>query len=214
MRLLDGYSCTVHWDYLTVMRESFPQVEVTNKLFVFDRNRFTCAGATATLDMMLYLICYHQGGELCAAISEQLNCERIRDEQDSQRAPLQNYLGVGQPQLIEAMALMEANLEEPISTAELALLVGVSRRHLERQFQKYLQTTPTRFYLQLRLQRAQQLLRQTNMALLEIGLACGFANKNYFCKCYRDYFGTPPGEERRNVQGAAARRSATTSVLQ
>ncbi|MBN3562392.1 GlxA family transcriptional regulator [Aliamphritea spongicola] len=214
MRLLDGYSCTVHWDYLTVMRESFPQVEVTNKLFVFDRNRFTCAGATATLDMMLYLICYHQGGELCAAISEQLNCERIRDEQESQRAPLQNYLGVGQPQLIEAMALMEANLEEPISTAELALLVGVSRRHLERQFQKYLQTTPTRFYLQLRLQRAQQLLRQTNMALLEIGLACGFANKNYFCKCYRDFFGTPPGEERRNVQGAAARRSATTPVLQ
>ncbi|WP_315982171.1 AraC family transcriptional regulator [Aliamphritea spongicola] len=68
MRLLDGYSCTVHWDYLTVMRESFPQVEVTNKLFVFDRNRFTCAGATATLDMMLYLICYHQGAS-CVPLS-------------------------------------------------------------------------------------------------------------------------------------------------
>ncbi|WP_458576187.1 helix-turn-helix domain-containing protein [Aliamphritea spongicola] len=63
-----------------------------------------------------------------------------------------------------------------------------------------MQTTPTRFYLQLRLQRAQQLLRQTNMALLEIGLACGFANKNYFCKCYRDFW-HPAGEERRNVQG-------------
>jgi transcriptional regulator GlxA family with amidase domain len=198
--LLDGYSCTVHWEYMAAMREAFPLVETSSQLFVFDRNRFTCAGATATLDMMLYLICFHQGGELCAAISEHLMCERIRDEQDRQRVPLENYLGVSQPKLVETIVLMESNLEEPIATAELAQLLGVSRRHLERLFQKHLGVAPTRYYLQLRLQRAQKLLRQTDLSLMEIGIASGFSSTAYFNKCYRDSFGTPPGEERRSRQ--------------
>lgn len=200
MGFLDGYACSVHWDLMAVLKERFPKVEVTNRLYVFDQNRFTCAGATATLDMLLYLICYHRGGELCAAISEQLNCDRIRDQHDKQRLPMQNFLGVGQPQLVEAISLMEANLEEPISTAELALLVGVSRRHLERQFQKSLKTTPVRYYLQLRLQKAQQLLSQTNLPLLDIGIACGFSGKAYFIKCYREYFGVTPGEGRKQAR--------------
>lgn len=197
MGFLDGFACSVHWDLMAVMKERFPKVEVTNRLYVFDGNRFTSAGATATLDMLLYLICYHRGGELCAAISEQLNCDRIRDQHDKQRLPMQNFLGIGQPQLVEAISLMEANLEEPISTAELALLVGVSRRHLERQFQKLLKTTPVRYYLQLRLQKAQQLLAQTNLPLLDVGIACGFSGKAYFIKCYRERFGITPGEDRK-----------------
>uniref|UniRef100_A0A1I7YIK6 HTH araC/xylS-type domain-containing protein n=1 Tax=Steinernema glaseri TaxID=37863 RepID=A0A1I7YIK6_9BILA len=111
---------------------------MSTRLFTLDRNRFTSSGGTAPLDMMLHLISRDHGRELSAAISEMFVYERIRNEQDHQRVPLKHMLGTNQPKLQEIVALMEANLEEPIDLDELAVYVAVSRRQLERLFQKYL----------------------------------------------------------------------------
>lgn len=89
-----------------------------------------------------------------------------------------------------------ANLEEPIELDELANHVGVSRRQLERLFLKYLDCSPSRYYLQLRLVRARQLLKQTSMSILEIGAVCGFVSTPHFSKCYRGYYGVKPRDER------------------
>nr|WP_319799266.1 GlxA family transcriptional regulator [Halomonas sp. M20] len=194
--LLDGFEASVHWECLAAMREAFPRIVLSARLFSIDRNRFTASGGTAPLDMMLTLIGRDHGHDLSAAISEMFIYERVRNEQDQQRMPLKHMLGTTQPKLLEIVALMEANLEEPISFDELARFVGVSRRQLERLFQKYLHCSPSRYYLRLRLTRARQLLKQTPMPIIEVASACGFVSTPHFSKCYREFFGVPPRQER------------------
>lgn len=194
--LLDGYECSVHWEFLAAMQEAFPRVSVSTSLFTLDRNRFTSSGGTAPLDMMLHLIARDHGRELSAAISEMFVYERIRNEQDHQRVPLKHVVGTHQPKLQEVVALMEANLEEPIDLDNLAEYVDLSRRQLERPFQKYLQCTPSRYYLRLRLIRARQLLKQTSLSIVELAYVCGFVSTPHFSKCYREHFGVPPSDER------------------
>ena len=198
--LLDGYKCTIHWENIASMREEFPNTQFTDDLFQFDRDRITCAGGQASLDMMLKIITDKHGNKLAAHISEQVMCERIRGAEDRQRVPLHLHLGANQPKLTEAVTLMEANLEEPISLDELSSYVGISRRQLERLFQKHLNCVPTRYYLNLRLNRARLLLLQTSKSIVDIALACGFISAPHFSKCYRDMFGIPPREERRKLQ--------------
>ncbi|GGK67967.1 GlxA family transcriptional regulator [Amphritea balenae] len=195
--LMDGYKCTVHWENMASMREQFPKIQLSDELYEIDRNRYTCAGGNAPMDMMLNLITETNSGKLSANISEQFMCDRIRGRHDRQRMPLQLHLGSGQPKLIEAVTLMEANIEEPMSVDELSQLVGVSRRQLERLFQKHLSCVPTRYYMNLRLNCARRLLLQTDKSVVDVSLACGFVSAPHFSKCYRDYFGLPPRDERK-----------------
>ncbi len=198
--LLDGYKCTIHWENIASMREEFPNTQFSDDLFQIDRDRITCAGGQAALDMMLKVIGDAHGPEITAYISEQAMCERIRSTEDRQRVPLHLHLGANQPKLTEAVTLMEANLEEPISLDELSSYVGISRRQLERLFQKHLNCVPTRYYLNLRLSRARLLLLQTSKSIVDIALACGFISAPHFSKCYRDMYGIPPRDERRKLQ--------------
>lgn len=200
--LLSGYRCTIHWENMASMYEEFPQIIVSPELFEIDRDRYTCAGGTAALDMMMHIIAARHGAELASAVSEVCICERIRGRNDRQRIPLRMRLGTSQPKLMKAVTLMEANLEEPISLDELSHYIGLSRRQLERLFQKYLRCVPTRYYLELRLARARQLLLQTDMSIVDVAFACGFVSAPHFSKCYRDFFGIPPRDERRLKRAA------------
>lgn len=197
--LLNGYRSAIHWENTVSLREMFPDVIVTDELFEVDRDRYTSSGGTAPLDMMLHLIGRDHGNDLAVAISEEFLCERIRGPHEQQRVPLQQRFGRLQPTLSESVALMEANIEEPLSIDELATHVGVSRRQLERLFRKYLDTVPARYYLQLRLRRAQHLLLQTNMSVSHIAVACGFASTQHFSTCYRERFGMSPRAQRIQV---------------
>jgi len=197
--LVDGYRCTIHWENIASMREEYPKTQFSDELFHIDRDRITCAGGQSSLDMMLKVISNAHGAKVSAQISEQFMCERIRGTEDRQRIPLRLHLGANQPILTEAVTLMEANLEEPISLDELSRYVGISRRQLERLFQKHLSCVPTRYYLNLRLNRARLLLLQTSKSIVDIALACGFISAPHFSKCYRDMFGIPPRDERRKL---------------
>ncbi|MNF65961.1 HTH-type transcriptional regulator CdhR [compost metagenome] len=210
--LLDGYECSVHWEFLAAMQEAFPRVRLSSSLFTLDRNRFTSSGGTAPMDMMLHLIGRDHGRELSTAISEMFVYERIRNEQDHQRVPLKHVLGTHQPKLQEIVALMEANLEEPLDLDNLAQYVDLSRRQLERLFQKYLHCTPSRYYLRLRLVRARQLLKQTSLSIIELAYVCGFVSTPHFSKCYREYFGVPPSDERSGSE--MSRLPATLATAQ
>ncbi len=195
--LLNNYRCTIHWENMIGLRERFPELIISPDLFEIDRDRYTCAGGSASMDMMVYLIAQKHGWELAADIAEEFLVERIRGRNDRQRLPLRLQLGASQPRLAEAVAFMEANIEELISLDEIARHVGLSRRQLERLFQKYLNCVPTRYYLRLRLVHARRLLLQTNMPIAEIGFASGFVSTPHFSKCYREYFGIPPRDERK-----------------
>ena len=203
--LLKNTRATIHWWDLASLREEFPSTHVTNNLYEIDKNRYTCSGGTAAMDMMLFLIGKEHGMDLAASVSEQFVCERIRTSEDPQRIPLKARIGASQPKLIEAVTLMEMNIEEPLSTDDLAHHVGLSRRHLERLFKKHLQTVPSKHYLELRLEHARKLLRQSDKTILQIGLACGFTSASYFSTAYRNHYGLTPREERkREIDDPAA----------
>lgn len=195
--MLEGYRCTIHWERLASTREEFPKLNLTDDIYEIDRDRYTCAGGTTPIDMMLELISKEHGSSMSASISEEILVDRVRSMQDHQRIPLRQQLGTSQPKLTEAVLLMESNLEEPLSPDELASYVNISRRQLERLFRSYLHCTPTQYYLRLRLRNARLLLLQTEKSIVEISLACGFASAPHFSKCYRDMFNLPPRDERR-----------------
>jgi AraC family transcriptional regulator, glycine betaine-responsive activator len=210
--MLNGYRCTIHWENLASFSENFPEIEATSELFEVDRNRFTCSGGTAALDMMLNMISQQHGHELAASVSEQFIHERIRDRHDHQRMALTARLGVRHPKLIQVIQLMEQNLEEPLSRQELAEAAGLSSRQMERLFAKYLHRSPARYYVELRLNRARLLLLQTNMSVIDIALACGFVSASHFSKCYRDFFGKTPRRERAGPNAVMEDESERRSV--
>jgi transcriptional regulator GlxA family with amidase domain len=91
---------------------------------------------------------------------------------------------------------METHIEETLSFEEIARLVGLSQRQLQRMFKYYLDVTPTHYYLQLRLRRARELLLQTTMSIMSVTVACGFQSSCHFSKAYRNQFGRSPSSER------------------
>lgn len=194
--LLNETRCTVHWENIDGLAEEYPHLEITNELFEIHNNRITCSGGTASLDMMLYLISQIHGQSIAAQVSDQFIHDRIRDPSDRQRMELRSRLGVSHPKLLTVVGLMEANLEEPLSQTDLAMEASLSTRQLERLFRKYLNTTPTRYYLNLRLARARHLLRQTSLSILSVALACGFVSASHFSKCYRETYDKTPRTER------------------
>lgn len=205
--LLNGYRCTIHWENLAGFVEEFPNLQVSTALFEFDRDRFTCAGGTAALDMMLHLIAHQHGRRLASAVAEGFIHDIIRPAGDPQRMDLRSRIGVTHPKLLSCIALMEANLEQPLLRTELAAAVGLSKRQLERLFRRYLETTPSRYYMELRLQKSRRLLEQTSLPIIEVALACGFSSPGYFSHRYRELFGVSPREERSNEQRVVAIRS-------
>ena len=194
--LITDHRCTIHWENLPGFIEAFPDIDVASDLFEVDRNRFTCSGGTAPLDLMLNRIAGRHGDELATKVSEQCLLDRIRGAQDRQRMPIRVRLGVHHPKLVLAIELMEANIEEPLGQEMLAKYVGLSRRQLERLFRRYLGRTPAQYYLELRLEQARHLLYQTDLPIMNIACACGFVSASHFSTCYRQMFGRTPRAER------------------
>ncbi|MCY1263682.1 HTH-type transcriptional regulator CdhR [compost metagenome] len=203
--LLDGYRAAVHWRWQDDFTERYPKVIATNHLFEWDRDRLSACGGMAVLDLLLAVLARDHGSELAGAVSEELVVERIREGSERQRIPLKNRLGSSHPKLTQAVLLMEANIEEPLTTDEIAQHVCVSRRQLERIFKQYLNRVPSQYYLELRLNRARQMLMQTSKSIIQIGLSCGFSSGPHFSSAYRNFFGVTPREDRnqRRGQGAA-----------
>jgi len=194
--LLTDRRCTVHWDYADSFAEAFPDIALCNDLFVVDGSILTCAGATAALDMMLQLIGAHHGQELARQISGQFLHGGIRAAADDQRRMLLG-MGVTNSVVQKAVSLMEAAIEEPVALSELTRRTGVSQRQLERLCKRYLGATPAQYYVQLRLERARRMLRQTDMSVAEVAIACGFVSLSHFAKVYRRHYGLSPREDRK-----------------
>lgn len=194
--LLDGKKATIHWENQDSFLEEFEDVNLTKSVFVVDGNRITTAGGTASIDLMLKIVADDHGEDLANAVADILIYSSIRTDQDTQRLSIPTRIGVRHPKLSRVIQIMETNIEEPISPAVLAKDVGMSTRQLERLFRRYLSRSPKRYYMELRLQKARNLLMQTDMTVINVALACGFASPSHFSKCYRSHYDTTPYRER------------------
>jgi len=198
--LLDGCSATIHWENHASLLAEFRGIEIVQELFRIDGNRYTCAGGTAAIDMMLAVIRQDHGEELVAKVTDQLIHHRTREASERQRMELRARLGVAHPKLCKIVQLMENTTENPLSCAELAFVGGLSVRQLERLFAKYLGHSPRRHYLLIRLERARWLLQQTSLPVLQVAMMCGFTSPSHFSKSYLDAFGRSPSAERHQTR--------------
>ena len=194
--LLNGKRATIHWENQDSFSEVFEDVELTKSVFVIDGNRMTTAGGTSSIDLMLKIIATDLGEEIANSVADQQIYSSIRTDQDQQRLSIPTRIGVRHPKLARVIQMMEANIEEPISPSILARDVTMSTRQLERLFRRYLNRSPKRYYMEIRLQKARNLLMQTDMSVINVALACGFASPSHFSKCYRAHYDTTPYRER------------------
>ena len=199
--LLEERQATIHWENQDGFTEEFENIELTKSVFVIDRNRITTAGGTASIDLMLKIIAEDYDEDLANAVADQLIYSSIRTDQDTQRLSVPSRIGVRHPKLSIVIQMMENNIEDPISPSILAKDVGMSTRQLERLFRRYLNRSPKRYYMELRLQKARNLLMQTDMSVINVALACGFASPSHFSKCYRSHYNTTPYRERGSLSG-------------
>jgi transcriptional regulator GlxA family with amidase domain len=206
--LLDGYRCAIHWENLAAIREEFPKVVFAQEVFVIDRDRYTCSGGIAPVDLVLHMVRAQHGARLVRDISEQFIVERQRSADDRQRMPKPECVGPGYEHLTEAVEIMAANIEEPLALQDVAQTVGISLRQLERLFHRYFNVNPAQHYMNLRLRRARELLLHSTASIMQVTIACGFQSASHFCKSYRALFGHPPSDERRRIVDGKARAAA------
>ena len=199
--LLDGYRATIHWQYLESLAERFPMVTATRNVFEVDRDRFTCAGGTAAMDMVLHFIGLHFGHTLATEVSDQFIIGGIREASAQQRISHGTRLGLTDSRLLRIIDIMEAHIEDPLSLPELAARTGISQRQMERLFQSQVKRSAIQFYTRLRLLHARRLLHQTELSVVEVGVASGFGSTEHFSRCFKSVFGISPMADRRTARG-------------
>ena len=194
--LLDGYACTVHPDSRAGFEENFPRVKLLPMPFVIDRDRISSAGANSALGMMLAVIRHQHGDDVVRGIEEILACDRVADDIPYRPMSILEGSALLPDALRAILKLMESNIEEPLGIDDLAHYAQVSRRQVDRLFHRYMKSTPSRYYLELRITRARRLLLQTNAPITTVAIACGFTGAPHFSRSYRDFFGVSPSQAR------------------
>ena len=195
--LLDGHRLTVHWEHAAALSEKFPNLLIERRLFVIDRNRVTCGGGTAPLDLMHALIASHHGGVFARLVSDWFLHTDIRAASSPQKSGVAERLGAHSPHVLEAIATMESHIGDPLSLSQLALVTDVSTRHLNRLFTDTFGQSVMEYYRDMRLETARRLLRSTGMSVGEVADAAGFANAGHFSNAYVTQFGIRPKTERK-----------------
>ena len=194
--LLSGYRCTIHWENRAAFEEDFPQLNCTSKIYEIDRDRLTCSGGTAAMDMMLHLIAERHGPELARSVANQFHHERIRDDHDNQRGGLLVTLAHLPPKLRTAIEAMQNRIEDPVSLPGIARTVALSARQLERLFLHHTRMTPLRYYMQIRIERAHELLLYSDKPIIEVAVLAGFASTSHFASWFKRVLGVRPSEIR------------------
>jgi len=207
--LMQGHRMTLHWEHAAPLAERWPELVVERSLYVFDRQRLSCAGGTAPLDLMHAMIAWRHGAALAREVSDWLHHTEVRPGGGEQRAGLVERYGIHHAPLLEAIGAMETHLSDPLSLQDLARITGVGQRHLTRLFTDRLHDTPMRFYRRLRLERARALLRQSGLDITGIARATGFTTTAHFSTAYRERYGHAPTRERREHSSRTSAEDGT-----
>jgi AraC family carnitine catabolism transcriptional activator len=194
--ILSGKACTAHWSSRDALQEAWPDLAFSDKLYVAQDRRLTCAGGKALIDFALACTAAAIGDSATRKVADGLNHDRLRPGNESQHPSPAGIRGIHNRVLLKAMELIERNLAEPVSTDDLALEVGICPRQLQRLFKKQFDMAPGQFAMQRRMLKARQLLHQTEMSITEVGVALGFVSLSHFSRCYAKAFGRQPRHDR------------------
>ncbi len=198
--LLNGYRATIHWQELDAFEEAFPRVDVVSDRFVIDRNRITAGGAITALDLMLHLIGERHGEALRLDVCGLFIYDRPHAGADPQRTSQMAPVPGQAPVVANAISLMEANLEEPLSIGEVGRRSGCTQRDLERRFRRALGATPLFYYRHLRLAAARRMVLETERQVSEIAVRTGFGSASALTRAFREHFGDTPRSVRAAIR--------------
>lgn len=190
--VMTGRHMTVHWEHAEALAEMRPDLLLSRALYVIDRDRVTCAGGVAALDMTHALIAEAHGPALAARVSDWFLQTEIRPAGGAQRGGPGLNGRSRHPKIAAAYKVMEAAVATPLSRGEVAARIGLSERQLGRLFSEQTGRTFSAAYRELRLSRARDLMRQTNLPLTEIAYACGFCSPSHFSASFRAWAGVSP----------------------
>lgn len=196
---LDDVEAALHWAWHDVFTEEFPDVRLVRNVFVARGKIITASGGTAAADLMLHLIGKAHGEDLATEVADQMVYNAVREGTAAQRVSIQSRHGMRNEHLKRAISIMEESIETPNSPSLIAEELGISTRQLERLFGRYLNSTPKHYFMEMRLQRAQNLLVQSEHSVTQIAMACGFQTTSHFSKVYRAHFGISPIAQRAKI---------------
>ncbi len=194
--LMNGRRMTVHWEHAAALAEISPALIVERSLYVMDRDRITCAGGIAPLDMVHALLTEHHGSGFARQVSDWFMHTEIRPSGGPQRAGLVERYGTTSAAVILAIEAMENHVADPLDLGQLSGFAGLGRRQLNRLFRDKLGRSTMVFYRDLRLEKARNLLTQSPLSITEIALATGFASSAHFSKSFRGRYGVAPSSLR------------------
>ncbi|MBO9471996.1 GlxA family transcriptional regulator [Shimia sp. R10_1] len=188
---------TLHWENHPAFVEHFNGLQPSANLYEIDGDLMTCGGGSAATDMMLDMIESDFGTDLAVIVSDMCIHFRSNNSKRLQKSAFSVALGSRNQFLINAIQIMHENLEDPLEITEIARAIAVSRRQLERLFQKYVETSPVQFYIKLRVQRAYALLSETEMSVADIAAATGFGSASQLTSRFKKLYGASPTSFRR-----------------
>ena len=203
--LLNQHPAAVHWDNLAGFQELFPTIRIAQSLFSFSSHRVTCAGAAATLDMMIAWIAQHADVQTSTEVARHLLLSGRRDSRHGDSVASQD------PVVARARAIMQAHVDDPLPCDAVAQQLGLSLRQLERRFKQQLGQTLHSEYVLVRVEKAHQYLQQTTLSVTEVAALTGFTSVEYFSKVYRRVFGVLPSTDRRQSTDAPVFRMQAAS---
>lgn len=190
--LMEGRRMTVHWEHMPALKELSPTLMIEHSLYVIDRNRVTCAGGIAPMDMIHSLIAQTHGAEFARKVSDWFLHTEVRPSQGAQRSGLIERYGTSNRVVIDAIELMRNHIGAVLSLPQLATLTGVTPRHLNRLFVSHVGISTMAFYLDLRLEYSERLLRNSSLPITEVALAVGFSDSSHFSTAFRAKYGAAP----------------------
>lgn len=197
--LFAGCRSTIHWKCLSAYREQHPDLDIRTSILETDGMRFSCAGGTASLDLMLNFVRQATDKETVGKIADNYFHDVVRGADQVQHMT-SAYRFAGRDQLMtDTLLLMEAHLETPLRIAAICRQIGVSPRKLDRMFAKHLGTTPSAYYREIRLTRASGLLKQSQLRISEIAVGCGFQSSSHLARHFKKMYGRTPMQQRRII---------------
>lgn len=204
----DTEDVTTHWEIQQRERDAGFSHGGALPLFSQDSRITTSAGMVSTADVVLDRIVAPHSLRLAQSVGQVLLLDNIRNGHASQPRSENDISSLQLARLGSVIAAMEANLDTPLSTSQLARIAGFSIRQLERKFQSAVGQSPAAFYRSLRLRRARILIEQTGLAVSEIADACGFGTSSNFARRYAREFGHSPSQRRSQLSAAGQKRLA------
>ena len=201
--LLDGKRATTHWLFAAQFAQLYPKIRVEpDVLFVDEGSIVTSAGASSGMDMCLHVIRRDHGQAVAARVARLAVAPLSRDGGQAQ------FIRHDPPSSPSSLAplidWMSNNLDAAQTVATLAARARLSPRTFARRFREQTGTTPLQWLVTARVQRAQELLEESDASIDLTASLAGFDSPVTFRARFRRAVGLTPSEYRRRFTVAAA----------